>query len=49
MLGSEYLQRFRETGDLNDVTRALAVANRSLRLQPQGNAQALSVIASSDV
>jgi len=49
MLGSEYLQRFRETGDLNDVTRALAVANDSLRLQPQGNLQALGVIASSDV
>ena len=48
MLGSEYLQRFRETGDLNDVTRSLAVANRSLRLQPQGNVQALGVIASGD-
>jgi tetratricopeptide (TPR) repeat protein len=49
MLGSEYLQRFREAGDLNDVTRALAVATRSLRLQPQGNVQALDVIASSDL
>jgi tetratricopeptide (TPR) repeat protein len=48
MLGSEYLQRFRETGDLNDVTRALSVATRSLRLQPQGNVQALGVIAASD-
>jgi tetratricopeptide (TPR) repeat protein len=49
MLGSEYLQRFRETGDLNDVTRAHAIAARSLSLQPQGNVQALGVIASSDV
>jgi tetratricopeptide (TPR) repeat protein len=49
MLGSEYLQRFREAGDLNDVTRALAVATRSLRLQPQGNVQALDVIASSNL
>lgn len=49
MLGSEYLQRFRETGDLNDVTRAHAMAARSLSLQPQGNAQALGVIASSDI
>ncbi len=49
MLGSEYLQRFRETGDLNDVTRALEMANRSLRLQPQGNLQALSVLAAADV
>jgi predicted Zn-dependent protease len=49
MLASEYLQRFRETGDLNDVTRAHAMAERSLALQPQGNTQALSVIASSDI
>jgi tetratricopeptide (TPR) repeat protein len=49
MLGNEYLQRFRETGDLNDVTRAHAIAARSLSLQPQGNVQALGVIASSDV
>lgn len=49
MLASEYLQRFRETGDLNDVTRAHAMAARSLELQPRGNVQALGVIASSDV
>jgi tetratricopeptide (TPR) repeat protein len=49
MLASEYLQRFRETGDLNDVARAHAMAERSLALQPQGNPQALSVIASSDI
>ncbi|MGA7356494.1 MAG: hypothetical protein WBW76_13775, partial [Candidatus Cybelea sp.] len=49
VLGGEYLQRFRETGDLNDVTRALAVASDSLRLQPQGNVQALGVIASCDI
>jgi tetratricopeptide (TPR) repeat protein len=49
MLASEYLQRFRETGDLNDVTRAHAMAERSLALQPQGNTQALGVIASSDI
>jgi tetratricopeptide (TPR) repeat protein len=49
MLGGEYLQRFRETGDLNDVTRALAVASDSLRLQPHSNLQALGVIASCDV
>ena len=49
MLASEYIARFRETGDLNDVARAHAMAARSLSLQPQGNVQALSVIASSDV
>jgi tetratricopeptide (TPR) repeat protein len=49
LLASEYLQRFRETGDLNDVTRARATAARSLSLQPQGNVQALGIIASSDI
>ncbi|HET6275941.1 MAG TPA: tetratricopeptide repeat protein [Candidatus Cybelea sp.] len=49
MLGAEYLQRFREVGDLNDVTRALAVATESLRLQPQGNVAALGVIASGNL
>lgn len=49
MLAAEYLARFRETGDLNDVSRALAMANRSLVLQPQGNAQALAVIASAEL
>jgi len=49
VLASEYLQRFRETGDLNDVTRAHAMAVRSLALQPQGNVQALGVIAASDI
>ncbi|HEX3370855.1 MAG TPA: tetratricopeptide repeat protein, partial [Candidatus Cybelea sp.] len=49
VLGSQYLQRFREAGDLNDVARALAVAKRSLRLQRQGNVAALSVIASCEL
>ena len=49
MLASEYLQRFRETGDLNDVTRGRFMALQSLRLQPQGNLQALGAIASCDV
>lgn len=49
MLGAEYMQRFRETGDLNDVERAHDVATDSLRLQPQGNPAALGVIASSDL
>ncbi|MGC1986921.1 MAG: tetratricopeptide repeat protein, partial [Candidatus Cybelea sp.] len=49
VLGSQYLQRFRESGDLNDVARALAVAKRSLHLQRQGNVAALSVIASCEL
>lgn len=49
MLGAEYLQRFRETGDMNDVTRAHAMGEQSLHLQPQGNVTALGIIASSDL
>lgn len=49
MLAAEYLQRFRESGDLNDVTRALAAATRSQRLQRQGNIAALGVIASCEL
>jgi tetratricopeptide (TPR) repeat protein len=48
-LASEYLQRFRESGDIGDVTRAHLQGERSLKLQPQGNVQALGVIASADV
>jgi tetratricopeptide (TPR) repeat protein len=49
MLGGEYMQRFRETGDINDVARAQAMGASSLALQPQGNVAALGVIASSDI
>jgi hypothetical protein len=34
-LAGQYLQRFRETGDVGDITRAKLQAERSLRLQPQ--------------
>ena len=37
MLAAQYLQRFRERGDLGDVARAQFAAQRSLRLQPYGN------------
>ena len=49
MLAGQYLQRFREQGDVGDVARAQAQAERSLRLQPQGNVQALAVLASCDL
>jgi tetratricopeptide (TPR) repeat protein len=49
MLAGQYLQRFRETGDIGDVSRARLQAQRSLRLQPQGNVQALGVLASSEL
>jgi predicted Zn-dependent protease len=37
MLAAQYLARFRERGDLGDVARAQAAAQRSLALQPSGN------------
>ena len=39
-LSAEYLQRYRERGDIGDVVRALDAARRSLRVQPYGNAAA---------
>jgi tetratricopeptide (TPR) repeat protein len=48
-LAGQYLQRFRETGDVGDITRAKLQAERSLRLQPQGNVAALGVLASADL
>jgi tetratricopeptide (TPR) repeat protein len=37
MLSAEYLQRYRERGDLGDVLRAEQAARRSLAAQPRGN------------
>jgi hypothetical protein len=37
LLSAEYLQRYRERGDLGDVLRAEAAARRSLAAQPRGN------------
>ena len=39
-LSAEYLQRYRERGDIDDVVRALHTAQSSLRVQPIGNAAA---------
>jgi tetratricopeptide (TPR) repeat protein len=49
VLADEYLQRFRETGDPADASRARGLAERSLALQPQGNASALTVLAAADL
>jgi tetratricopeptide (TPR) repeat protein len=49
LLANEYLQRFRETGDTGDILRAATQAARSLHLQPQGNVQALGVLAACDL
>lgn len=45
-LALQYMERFRERGDIGDVTRADAMARRSLRLQPQGNIGADMALAS---
>jgi predicted Zn-dependent protease len=46
MLAAQYLQRFRERGDLGDVARAQAASRRSLELQPYGNDAANMTMAS---
>ena len=40
LLGSQYMQRYRESQDVGDVLRAIHEAQLSLRLQPQNNAGA---------
>jgi tetratricopeptide (TPR) repeat protein len=39
-LADQYLQRYRETGDIADVLRAVHMAQRSLDVMPSGNAGA---------
>ncbi|HEY8315137.1 MAG TPA: tetratricopeptide repeat protein [Candidatus Baltobacteraceae bacterium] len=46
MLASQYLQRFREQGDIGDIARAQSQAERSIKLQPQGNTAAQMSLAS---
>lgn len=46
MLAQQYMQRFREQYDLNDVARAERAARRSIQLQPQGNTSAEMTLAS---
>ncbi|GAC1585704.1 MAG: hypothetical protein NVS3B28_08770 [Candidatus Velthaea sp.] len=48
-LGDQYLQRYRERGDLDDVLRAQHMAYESLRAQPRGNIGALAGIAAADL
>ena len=49
MLAAEYLQRYRERGDVGDVLRAEAAAHRSLRIQPRGNVAALAELAAAQL
>ncbi|MDQ6944079.1 MAG: hypothetical protein M3169_16395 [Candidatus Eremiobacteraeota bacterium] len=44
-LAGQYLQRFREQGNVDDVLRARAAAELSLRAQPRGNIPAMAQLA----
>ena len=46
LLAGQYMQRYREAGDVGDITRSLAQAQRALKLQPQNNAAADEIVAS---
>ena len=48
-LSLQYLQRYRERGDIGDVLRARSMAERSLREQPRGNTGAEVALASVDL
>jgi tetratricopeptide (TPR) repeat protein len=48
LLAGQYMQRYREAGDVGDILRARAQGLRSLQLQPQNNAGADETIASAD-
>ncbi len=48
-LADQYLQRYRERGDIDDVFRARAMALRSLKAQPRGNLGADAELASVDL
>jgi len=48
-LAAQYLQRYRERGDVGDVLRAEAAAQRSLRAQPDGNIPALGELAAAQL
>jgi tetratricopeptide (TPR) repeat protein len=45
LLADQYLQRYREHGDVGDVLRAQAQAQRSLAIAPAGNVAALQTLA----
>jgi Flp pilus assembly protein TadD len=49
MLSSEYLQRYRERGDIGDVLRAQAAAQQSLAAMPRNNMAGDMALASADL
>lgn len=46
MLAAQYMQRYRENGDVDDIKRAIAQGKRSLALQPQNSSAADEVLGS---
>jgi len=49
LLAEQYLQRYRERGDVGDVLRAQAAARRSLRIQPRNNITAQRELAAAQL
>lgn len=47
-LAAQYMQRFRETGDIDDVKRCMLQARRSIALQPANNFSSYEVLASAE-
>ena len=48
MLAQQYMQRYRESGDIDDIKRSLKQARRSLLLQPGNNWGAYEILASAE-
>ncbi|MDQ6929974.1 MAG: hypothetical protein M3126_04830, partial [Candidatus Eremiobacteraeota bacterium] len=47
-LAGQYMQRFRETGDIDDVKRSMRQARRSIALQPANNFSSYEILASGE-
>ncbi len=48
-LSDQYLQRYRENGDIDDVLRSIAMADLSLKEMPRGNIPARMELAAADL
>ncbi|MDQ6933397.1 MAG: tetratricopeptide repeat protein [Candidatus Eremiobacteraeota bacterium] len=48
LLAGQYMQRYREQGDIDDIRRALVQARRALQLQPQNSSTTDDVLASAN-
>ncbi|MDP9018546.1 MAG: hypothetical protein M3N19_09515 [Candidatus Eremiobacteraeota bacterium] len=49
LLAGQYMQRFRESGDIDDVKRSMLQARRSIALQPANNITAYEILASAEM